>query len=62
MFYYDWTTNSIYNFANWQKQLNKFSFHIMAYWNPVNSALPTQKSDTNLFAGKGIQLMVVYNY
>ena len=62
MFYYDWGNESIYNFINWQKQFNRTSLHVMAYWNPENSQLPTAGSETNLFGGKGIQIMFVFNH
>ena len=62
MFYYDWTSNSVYNFINWQKQFNNISLHLMAFWNPENSALPTQNSEANLMGGKGIQIMFVFNH
>jgi hypothetical protein len=60
--YYDWTNNNIYNFVNWQKQFNNLTFYLMGYWNPVNFNIPTQNTDQNLFAGRGIQVMLVLNH
>ena len=60
--YYDWTNNNLYNFLNWKRQFNKISFYLMAYWNPKNYNLPQQSGSENLFAGKGIQIMLVYNH
>ncbi len=62
IFYYDWANSSVYNFVNWQKQFNKISIYLMAYWNPENSLLPTQSSSTNLYGGKGIQIMLIFNH
>ncbi|MBN2236708.1 MAG: hypothetical protein JW729_04065, partial [Bacteroidales bacterium] len=62
VFYYDWTNHSVYNFMNWQKQFNKWSFYVMAYWNPENSVLPTAGNSSNLYSGKGIQLMLIFNH
>lgn len=62
IFYYDWTNQAIYNFVNWQKQFNKISIHLMAYWNPVNSLLPTAGGTSKLYNGKGIQIMFVFNH
>ncbi len=62
IFYYDWTNNSVYNFVNWQKQFTNFSFYLMGYWNPINSNLPTSGGATNLFGGKGIQIMLIFNH
>lgn len=61
--YYDWTTSASYNFINWKRQFNKFYLYLMAYWNPDTYNLPQQQgSGGNMFAGKGVQLMFVYNH
>lgn len=62
VFYYDWSSQSVYNFVNWQKTYNAVSLHLMAYWNPENSALPNAGSSSGLYGGKGIQLVLVINY
>ena len=62
MLYYYWANESVYSFINWQKQFNKTSLHLMAFWNPENSMLPSQNSEVNLYGGKGVQLMFVYNH
>lgn len=60
--YYNWTDNKSYNFINWQKQFDKITLFVMAYWNPKEYQIPTQNTGQTLFAGKGIQLMFVWNY
>lgn len=60
--YYDWTNGNLYNFANWQRQFNKFSFYLMAFWNPEIFQLPQQSEGAKMFAGKGFQVMLVYNH
>lgn len=60
--YYDWKNKSVYNFINWQKQFNNVSLYLMAYWNPKDYKIPTQGSEQNLYAGKGIQIMFVLNH
>jgi len=60
--YYDWDSRNAYNFLNWQKQFNNVTLYVMGYWNPVKYNIPTQSSDHNLFAGKGIQIMLVLNH
>ncbi|MCD6180216.1 MAG: hypothetical protein J7K39_09975 [Bacteroidales bacterium] len=62
IFYYDSANNTVYNFFNWQKKLNSISINIMAYWNPISSTLPTAGGTNNLYGGKGIQLMLVFNH
>jgi hypothetical protein len=60
--YYDWKNRNSYNFINWQKQFNNLSLYLMGYWNPENYLIPAQGEGQNLFAGKGIQIMIVYNH
>jgi hypothetical protein len=60
--YYDWTNNRIYNFVNWQKQFNKVTLYLMGYINPREYNIPTQVTDDILYAGSGIQLMLVFNH
>jgi hypothetical protein len=60
--YYNWTDQSIYNFINWQRQFNHLTFYLMAYWNPENYTIPLQGGGENLYAGKGVQLMLVFNH
>ena len=60
--YYDWTNNSAYNFVNWQKQFNKISLYFMGYINPKKYNIPTQGAGEILFAGSGIQVMLVFNH
>ncbi len=60
--YYDWTNNKAYNFLKWQKQFNKFSLYLMGYINPEKYNIPTQNTDEMLYAGSGVQVMVVFYY
>jgi len=60
--YYDWKNRNAYNFINWQKQFKNVTLYLMGYWNPEKYNIPTQGSDQNLFAGKGIQIMLVLNH
>ncbi len=58
----DWTNSDLYTFLNWKHQFNKSALYLMMYWNPRHFAMPQQKGNSQVFAGKGIQLMYVYNY
>ncbi len=63
MVYYDHHNKNIYRFVNWKHQFNKFYVYLMAYWNPDNTLIPQQQTNqANLFAGRGLQLMLVYNH
>jgi hypothetical protein len=60
--YYDWKNNAIYNFLNWQKQFKNITLYLMAFWNPEDYRTPAQGEGESLYAGKGIQVMLVYNH
>jgi hypothetical protein len=60
--YYDWTNHNVYNFLNWQKQFNKFSFFVMGYFNPAQYKIPAQGDNESIYAGSGLQIMFVLNH
>jgi len=60
--FYSWKDQKVYNFVNWSKQYDNIALNIMGYWNPDEYNMPLQGSADNLFSGKGLQLMVVYNF
>ncbi|HOU02307.1 MAG TPA: hypothetical protein PK719_04300 [Bacteroidales bacterium] len=60
--FYNWDAHKIYTFLSWQRQFDKIMFYLMAYWNPESYQLPTMDPSDNIFAGKGIQLMFVFNH
>jgi hypothetical protein len=60
--YYDWKNRSIYNFLNWQKQFKNITLYLMAFWNPEDYRIPAQGEGQNLYAGRGVQVMMVFNH
>ncbi len=62
IFYYDWKNEDFYSFFQWQRTYDRWSFHVMVFWNPEHFAIYQVRQDNNLFAGKGFQIMIVYNY
>ncbi len=60
--YYDWPNEKFYNFINWKKQLNSFSFYAICFFNPETNVLPMSKDVYNMMGGTGLQIMVVYNH
>jgi hypothetical protein len=60
--YYNWSGQAVYSFINWQRQFDKTIFYVMAYWNPETFQLPAQTASQNIFAGRGIQVMFVFNH
>lgn len=60
--YYDWKNDDLYSFFRWQRTYDRWSINVMAFWNPERFEIYQVGGDNNLFAGKGFQIMVVYNY
>jgi hypothetical protein len=60
--YFDWENSSAYNFLNWQKQFNHFTLYMIGYINPKKYNVPLQHSSEITFAGKGLQLLFVFNH
>lgn len=59
--YYDWRNRNPYNFVSWQKQFNKITFYLMAFLNPLPEYSPNPFY-ADRFAGKGLRMMVVWDY
>lgn len=62
MVYYGWRDRDIYSFVTWQRQFDRISLYLMAYWNPEIYQLAAQYSSQAIYAGKGIQIMFVFNH
>lgn len=60
--YYSWADDQIYTIFNWQRQLDRLTFYILGFWNPEEGRLPSRGDTENLYAGKGVQLMFVFNH
>jgi len=60
--YFDLQNKQSYNFLSYKRQLRKLDLHIMAFLNPKNYQMPYQTTDNMMLAGKGLQLMLVYNH
>ncbi len=57
---YDWRNKGVYSFVGWQRTLDSWLFSATAFWNPdtpVSLGAPGGGA-----AGKGIQVMVVFNH
>lgn len=62
IFYYDWEEEDYYRFLDWRRTYDRWTFFIMVFWNPNISRSYPNQSTVNNFAGKGFQLMVVFNH
>ncbi len=62
IFFYSWDNKDFYSFVNWQRTYDRWSFHLMAFWNPLRFEIYPDRTDGSQFIGKGFQIMVVFNY
>lgn len=61
LIYYDWDNKNFYQFLNLQLKYDYLSFYFMVYSNPEDPILYSGPNDGNMFAGKGLQLMLVFD-
>jgi hypothetical protein len=62
MIYYDWDNKNGYRFISWQRKYDNWSFYLMCFWNPDQYQLFQTSTINNLYAGKGLQILVVFNH
>lgn len=62
IFYYDWKQEDYYRFFNWRRIYDRLSFFLMLFWNPETTRTYSSPSTVNNFAGKGFQIMVVFDH
>lgn len=60
--YYNWKDNNWYRFINWSRQYDNLILYLMGYWNPESFDIYQNTDQTSLFAGKGVQFMIVFNH
>jgi hypothetical protein len=58
----DWTGGDWYNILTWQRTYDRWSFVVIAFWNPDRYGLYGGTRETSLFAGRGIQIMMIWNH
>ncbi len=60
--FYNITDNEWYRFVSYQRAYDKWSFYLMAFWNPEKFNLYQENETSGLFTGKGFQFMAAYNF
>ncbi len=60
--YRDWTNGNLYSLVNWHRQYDRLGLYLMAFWNPETFRLPQQTEAAQMFAGRGFQVMLVFNH
>jgi hypothetical protein len=62
MINYDWENHDWYRYANWQRRYDNWSIYFIGFWNPDEFRIQQSQRERSLFAGQGLQLMVVFNH
>lgn len=60
--YYDWYNNGLSTFLNYQRDLRLITLYIMVYLNPEDERDIQQNDLVNNYNGKGVQVMLVYDF
>jgi hypothetical protein len=58
----DWAENNLFTFLNYSHQFKFFTMNLIGYWNPNNTQIIQQNEGASGFAGKGIQVLLIYNH
>jgi len=62
IFYYDWDNKGLYSFLNWRRTYDNWTINIIGFWNPERFQIYQNLPENSLYAGKGFQIMVIFNY
>jgi len=62
IFYYDWDNSDVYSFLNWRRTYDQWIINVIGFWNPDQFQIYQNQPGNSLFAGKGFQIMVIFNY
>ena len=60
--YYDWDNRDLYSFLNWRRTYDRWTINIIGFWNPEQFQIYQNLPENNLYAGKGFQVMIIFNY
>jgi len=60
--YYDWRNKNLYSFLNWRRTYDQWIINVIGFWNPEIFQIYQNLTENNMFAGKGIQIMVIFNH
>jgi hypothetical protein len=60
--YRDWSNRQWYRIVTWQRTYDNWILYLLGFWNPQQILFYGTQEGNNAFAGKGIQLMVVFNH
>ena len=59
---YDWENEDWYNFLEWRRTYDRWSFHLMGFANPAEAAETPVLMGGGLLSGTGVRLLVAFNH
>jgi hypothetical protein len=62
MVFYAGSTRDWYRLLTWRRTYDRWSFYVIGFWNPDRYQIFPGRPGASLFAGKGVQLTVVFNH
>ena len=62
--YYDWENERFSRYASWGRIYDNWSFYLNVFWNPETTGTIgfQRETESSIGAGKGVQLMAVFNH
>jgi hypothetical protein len=60
--FYDWDNKDWYRYLRWQREYDNWGIYLMGFWNPDEFKIYQNGQEKSPFAGKGLQLMIVFNH
>jgi hypothetical protein len=60
--FYDWDNQDWYRYLRWQREYDNWGIYLMGFWNPDEFKIYQSRQEETPYAGKGLQLMVVFNH
>jgi hypothetical protein len=59
---YDWEAEDLYNFLEWRRTYDRWSFHLMGFANPAEAGIMPQAQGNSLLAGNGVRILIAFNH
>ncbi|MEE4310978.1 MAG: hypothetical protein V2J62_03850 [candidate division KSB1 bacterium] len=60
--YVDVENDALYRFISWQRTYDHINLYLFGFWNPDDFNVYNNADNANALAGKGFQIMLVYNH
>jgi hypothetical protein len=60
--FYEWDNQDIYRYISWERRYDNWRFYVMGFWNPETLQIYENEDTGALFAGQGVQALIVFNH